>query len=288
MVAITVTKLTPGTKPMPPSGPKTSLRGSAGALFAGPLAGVDGAATAGPATPTHATGVAAGGVEESTGSRRVDSYLLDGGTSGVSGTVLSNTDTRPTGRTRYFGDGVQGGSLPGRPIASGTDHVLSGGGYATGTFDKRTGIDGEGGRALGASGKGSSVAAETVSIKTSKLGTGTLDRPPAYGAADPAAGTIGIVDGTGGVMQVDFNAADITGGSAGRAGALITVWTRDTDTDCDKTLLGVFVADGGTDITTLFTPGAGTYAVYTAWRYLRKDGGFSYGPFSARQTKVIT
>jgi hypothetical protein len=288
MVAITVTSLVPGTKPLPPNKPKRSLRGAVAALFAGPI--ISKAATAGPSSPTHATGLAGGGVEDSTGSREADSYGIDGNTGGMAG-APSTTDTRPTGRTRFLGDGVQGGSTPGRPIASGTDHVLAGGGYATGTFDKRTTIDGEGGRALGASGRGTSVADETVTVKSSKLGAtpAALGRPTVGAAANPAAGTVALVDGTGGVMQIDLHADDITGGTNGRAGALVSVFKRDTDTDVDlKSAIFFGTVDGGTDIGTMFTPGAGIYAVYTAWRYLRKDGGFSYGPFSARATLTVT
>jgi len=290
MVAITVTSLVPGTKPLPPNKPKRSLRGALAGIFFGPLAGVDGAAIAGPTTPTHATGAAPGGVEDSTGSRRSDTYAADANTGGMLG-APSTTDTRPTGRTRFLGDGVQGGSLPGRPIASGTDHVLAGGGYATGTFDKRTTIDGEGGRALGAAGRGSSVSGETVSVKTSKLGSApaALSRPTVGAAANPASGTVALVDGTGGVMQIDLHADDITGGASGRAGALISVFARDTDTDVDKKSALFFgTVDGGTDIGTLFTPGAGTYAIYVAWRYLRKDGGFGYGPYAARTVLTVT
>jgi hypothetical protein len=284
MVAITVTPLVPGTKPLPPNRPKRSLRGAIGALFAGPV--LSKAATAGPSTVTHATGSAAGGVEDSTGSRESDSYGIDGNTGGMAGSTTADvvTDTRPTGRTRYVAAGVQGGSTPGRPIASGTDHLMSG------AYDKRTTIDGEGGRALGAAGRGTSVADETVSVKTSKIiSTATsLDRPTIGAAANPAAGTVALVDGTGGVMQIDLHADDITGGASGKAGALVSVFARLTDTDTDaKTPLFFGVVDGGTDISTLFTPGAGTYVVYAAWRYKRRnDAGFAYGPFSARSTPL--
>jgi hypothetical protein len=290
-MAVTVTALAaPGTKPLPSRRPKVGLRGATAAVFLGPLAGVDGAAIAGPASPTHATGVAGGGVEDSTGSRKSDTYSADAGTGGNLGTVATPTaDTRPTGRTRYYGDGVQGGSLPGRPIASGTDHVYSGGGYATGSFDKRTSIDGEGGRALGTSGRGSSVAGETVTVKANKVGSAptALDRPAQGGAA--SAGTVGIIDGTAGVMQVDVATADLTGGTGGKAGCLVAVFARGGDTDTDaKNPLFIGTVDGTTGASTLFTPGAGTYAVYVAWRYPRKDGGFAYGPFSARTPKTIT
>jgi hypothetical protein len=274
MVAITVTALVPGTKPLPPNRPKRSLRGASGAVFAGPV--LSKAATAGPATVTHATGDAAGGVEDSTGSREADSYGIDGNTGGMTG-APSTTDTRPTGRTRFVGDGVQGGSTPGRPIASGTDHLMSG------AYDKRTTIDGEGGRLLGAAGRGTAVADETVTAVAPPGG-----RPPSpLGAV--ASGTVALVDGTTGIMQVDLHADDITGGAAGRAGALVSVFARLTDTDTDaKTPLFFGTVDGGTDVTTLFTPGAGTYAVYVAWRYKRADGGFAYGPFSARVERSVT
>jgi len=282
MVAITVTALVPGTKPLPPNKPKRSLRGAAGALFAGPV--LSKAATAGPATVTHATGAEAGGAEDTTGSRESDTYGIDGNTGGMAG-APSTTDTRPTGRTRFLGAGVQGGSIPGRPIASG-DHVLVGGGYpgGGGTFDKRTTIDGEGGRVLGASGRGTLVADETVTAVAPPGG-----RPTIGAAANPAAGTVALVDGTTGIMQIDLHADDITAGAAGRAGALVSVFARDTDTDVDKKVALFFgTVDGGTDISTLFTPGAGTYALYVAWRYKRADGGFAYGPFSARATLAIT
>ena len=282
MAAVTVTPLVPGTKVLPPNKPKRSLRGAIGAIFAGPI--ISSAAIAGPSSPTHATGAAAGGAEDSTGYREADSYGIDGNTGGMLG-APEISETRPTGRTRYLGSGVQGGSTPGRRIASG-DHVLAGGGYAGGggTFDKRTTIDGEGGRVLGAAGRGTAVANETVTAVAPPGG-----RPTVGAAANPAAGTVGIVDGTAGVMQVDLHADDITGGANGRAGALVSVFARDTDTDVDKKSALFFgTVDGGTDITTLFTPTAGTYAIYVAWRYKRADGGYAYGPFSARTTLVVS
>lgn len=72
--------------------PKRGLKGAAGGTYIGPVR---------PNSTSHATGVAAGGVEDSTGYRESDSYNLDGAGAGV---TVSNT--RPTSRTAYTGRGV--------------------------------------------------------------------------------------------------------------------------------------------------------------------------------------
>jgi hypothetical protein len=263
MAAITVTKLVPGTKPLPASRPKTGLRGAAGGIYVGPV--VAESAIAGPTDATHAVTSEGGGVEDTTSYRESDSYVRDGGTGRITGAITTVSNTRPTARTQSLADGIQGGSVPGDPAAS---------------ADNRSSIDGEGGAVLGTAGRGTSVAAETVTVGTSTT------RP---GLGSVGSGTIGLVDGTAGVFSVDLDAADISGGGNSRAGALIAVWSRDTDTDEDNDLLFLGTIDGGTDVTALFTPGAGTYAVYAAWRYLLGDGrSYGYGPLSARATLAVT
>ena len=113
--------------------PKRALRGAAGGVYIGP-ARID----AGDSNTAHATGAAPGGVDGSTGYRKANSYFADGDATG-GGQGGGTAVVRPTGRTFYSGDGVQGGSTPGRPIASGTDHLM------TGNFDKRSSIAGDGG-----------------------------------------------------------------------------------------------------------------------------------------------
>jgi hypothetical protein len=81
------------------------------------------------------------------------------------------------------------------------------------------------------------------------------------------------------------------------------VFARNTDTDEDGRLLFFGSVDGGTDVSTLFTPGAGTYNVYARWRYPGKaprstaGAGFTLtadprvigrGPWSVRFPATIT
>jgi hypothetical protein len=302
MAVVVLTDLTPGTRALK-GGPKRGLKGAMFAgTYRGPIIGGD-AVIEGPATPTHATGDSAGGVEDSTGYRESDTY----DTSGV-----GTSNTRPTGRTAYTGAGVQGGSTPGSPIdatgraeSAGKDRFgrtkgVANEGAGLGTydytnFDSRATEAGDDGFGLG-SGRGVTVDGETV---TEAVG------PPTIGAAaGPAAGTIGIIDGgAGGTIDIDLHADDITGGAAGLAGFEVQVWERDTDdTDEDRRLLAFFSVDGGTDIldpayTNAAIAGT-TVALYARKRYPgRVSPGeeavtdvnlVSVGPWSARATLAVT
>lgn len=283
MVAITVTALT-GTG-LDVNGdnasrqPRVGIRGAAGGVYVGPI--IAQSAIEPPASVTHATGAAAGGVEDSTGARESDTYDADASTGGMVGSAggTVTTVTRPGGAgTAYVGDGVQGGSTPGRPISSGTDHVYSGGGYATGSFDKRSTVS-EG--AVGSLRK-TTVDGETV--------TKTLARPTNQTTADPAAaGTVAVV-GADDKVQVDLHADDITGGASGLKGIEVALFARGGDTDTDGDLIGHASADGGTDITDLFTglSNATTYAFYTRFRKADANGKIQVGPWSTRGTVLTT
>lgn len=276
MATLTVTSLTDtsATLSRPSQTPKKSIRGAAGGVYVGPV--LSKAAVEGPSTITHATTSAAGGVEDSTGYRESDTYDASGNTGGgvgfADGSVI--TQTRPTGRTAYTADGVQGGSTPGRPISSG-NHVASGGGYGGGgTFDKR------------------STRHESVPVgqrRKTRVNNETVtdnDQPaPTFGGADPAAGVIGVV---GGALKVtiDLHADDITGGANGRKGAEIALFARGGDTDTDGDLIGIVSVDGGTDITDVFTGLAAstTYALYARWRKADANGKIQSGRWSNRTT----
>lgn len=254
--------------------PKRALRGAAGGNYVGP-ARINSADS----NTAHATGSAAGGVEDSTGYRKRDKYEPDGG-----GSLASNT--RPTGRTAYVGDGVQGGSTPGRPIASGTDHLN------TGAFDKRSTIVGDGGRSVEASGRGTSYRVGTAdplgtgvtagAVKNPRFGTATpiIPRPEVGTSANPAAGTVALVQAAL-ALQADLHADDITGGANGIAGCELFLFTRGTDTDNDGTLVGKVDFDS-TTLADAFTglAAATTYAFYARF----KDTAGNIGPLSARGT----
>ena len=282
MAAITVTSITDAsaTDSLPTFTPKVSLRGAASGVYIGPVISV--AASSPPTAPTHATGAAAGGVEDSTGYRESDTYDATGGTGGFTGggeaTVI--TQTRPTGRTAYTADGVQGGSTPGRPISSG-NHVYSGGGYGGGgAFDKRSTQAGDGGMHLGAR-RSTKAVGETVTATD-------LGRPATGTSANPAAGTVALVDSTGSV-DVDLHADDITGGASGYKGAEIALFFRGTDTDTDGALVAHFSADGGTDITlAVDNLATGTYAWYARWRKADANAKVQVGPWSPRATVAVT
>lgn len=72
--------------------PKRGLKGAASGSYIGPVR---------PNSASHATGIAAGGVEDSTGFRESDTYNTDGAGAGV-----ATANTRPTGRTAYTGRGA--------------------------------------------------------------------------------------------------------------------------------------------------------------------------------------
>lgn len=284
MAAIVVTSLadTGATVSRPSQTPKKSLRGAAGGVYVGPI--ISKAAIKGPSTPTHAVGPAAGGVEDSTSARESDTYDASGSTGGGTGfgDASVTTVTRPNPGsvaqrvgTAYIADGVQGGSTPGRPISSG-NHVASGGGYGGGgAFDKRSTRH-----------ESVPVGQRRKTFVNDETVTDTdLPRPTTGVAADPAAGTVALVQGAL-KLQVDLHADDITGGANGRKGAEIALFARGTDTDTDGDLVGIVSADGGTDITDAFTglAAATTYVFYARWRKADGNGKVQVGPWSARAT----
>jgi len=313
MTAITVTTRTLGdgvTTVLPPSRPKRGLRGAFMNIpYVGPL--LSGAAVEPPASVLHNSTSAAGGVEDTDGYRELDEYSVDGNTGGLTGGP-STSVSRPTGRTAYIGAGVPGGSSvrteaagpqtnkgpidpTGRAVSTGKDRFgrtkgtpNSGAGikdYDYTNFDGRSTLDGDGGRALGGGGRGTTTDGVNV--------TQYQSRPTVGASANPAASTVGVVAGGSSVVQVDIHADDITGGSAGLAGYQVALFERDTgDTDEDGPCIGVFDCDGGTDITTLTTlSGARTIVVYARKRYKVTNGGattYGYGPRSARVTLAVT
>lgn len=281
MAAITVTSIFPKgsdataiTNKYPSVKSQRGIRGASGGVYVGPV--ISKAATEGPATPTHATTAQTGGIEDSTGHRESDTYDVTGATGGItgSGAATVTTVTRPTGRTAYIADGVQGGSVPGRPTATGTDHIGGGGG----TYDKRNTIAGTGGHYVGQS-KGTNVDGETV--------TQIIPRPTLGTAADPAAGTVALVSGAL-KLQVDLHADDITGGANGRKGAEIALFPRRTDTDEDGDLIKLISVDASAapDITDAFTglTASTTYAFYARFRKADNNGKVVVGPWSLRGT----
>jgi hypothetical protein len=162
------------------------------------------------------------------------------------------------------------------------------------------------GRSVDIGGSGQQEAGEgrgTSADLTTGVPVRAVPRPAIGAAANPAAGTVALVNGTGGVMQVDLHADDITGGAAGRKGAEVAVFALGTDVQEDGRLLFFGSVDGGTDIGTLFTPTAGTYAVYARFRYPGRaprstaGAGFTLtadprvigrGPWSVRTTLAVT
>lgn len=268
--------------------PKKSLRGAAGGVYIGPILSV--ASGAKESSLSHATGAAGGGVEDSTGYRASDTYAADGD-SGL-GDDLSTV--RPTGRTMYRGDGVQGGSVVGYPAqrsgqraAADAGDSLTAGGAAAAFMDKRSTIAGEGGRALGHQGRGTRVLGTTVSTGGTYQGVNQVRIPrPTLGVAEnPAAGTTAVYAGAVGGIALDAHANDITGGSNDLAGFEVLVYTRGSDTDEDGGLVAKFSQDSAAaaDFTTGITSGV-TYAVYT--RFVDPDGNL--GPLSARGTVTAT
>lgn len=313
MVAITVTTLTVPSSASgrrSPQAPKRGLAGAAGGVYIGPTR---------PNSASHTVTSAGGGVEDTTGYRESDNYANDGGTAGLTGGRTSNTVSRPTGRTAFYGDGVTGGSSisasagakvidpTGRAQDTGTDRLgrslagVNGGRYTYTNFDGRSKLDGDGGLAA-SSGRGTTATgtgpADSITGETIARVPAAAVRPVIGNAADPAAGTVGVVGGAG-KIQIDLHADDITGGASGLKGAEVTVFKRRADTDEDYDLVGVFRADGGTDITDAITGlTAATYAVYARYllpvrsRFSKSFYGpavlFGTGPRSDRGTVVVT
>lgn len=268
--------------------PKVGLRGAAGGVYIGPVLSI--ASGGKESSVSHAVTSSGGGAEDSTGYRKSDTYAADGD----SGLGTASSSARPTGRTMYRGDGVQGGSTPGRPIASGTDHVLSGGGYATGTFDKRSTIAGEGGIALGHAGRGSRVLGETVTTSGKKnVRANFLPRPTTQAGADPASGVVQVVGGVAaGRIDCDLHADDITGGANGRSGVEVVAFTRNTDTDTDLAFAKKADFDSTTSGGAITGLTAGTYAVYVRFKAGVETADTQpqthVGPYSARTTATVT
>lgn len=259
--------------------PKRGLKGAAGGIYVGPTR-----PNAGDTNTAHATGAAAGGVEDSTGYRKRDKYEAGGAS------PLGSSHTRPTGRTAYIGDGVQGGSTPGDPA---------------GSVDNRAVEDGTGGRALGMDGRGTqyyAVGRDSISsadpIGTGVVAAATYDKNPrvsgnpiiprpTLGAADgPAAGTVAVIAGDD-TFTIDLHADDVTGGANGLAGCVVYVYERGTDTDEEGDFVGEYdfdstTAGGGPGVAGLAS--ATTYAVYARF----KDAAGNVGPLSARGTVLTT
>lgn len=272
--------------------PQRSLRGAAGGIYIGPVlsrAAVDGEG----ATLTHATGAAAGGADASTGYRGSNNYSVDGDATGQGMGAGGTASVRPTGRTMFRGDGLNGGSVAGYPAQRAGQRAAAAAGD-TGTADSPTGagafIDkrsanaATGGIQLGAQGRGTRVKGSTVTRHGAFRSNGrpTMVAPTISSSHDPsAAGTVTIGTGTAAGLLVDLHADDVTGGASGLAGMEVFVFARDTDTDEDAGLVTKFDVDSATeaDVSTGLTA-ATTYAVYARF----KDTAGNVGPMSARAT----
>lgn len=292
---------------------RKGVRGAAGGVYVGPLfthaTAYENADTSARSI-THATGTAAGGVEDTTSARESDTFDASGATGGFTGGP-SNTVSRPTGRTAFIGTGVQGGSTPGKPfdttgraLDTGTDRFgrsLTGVAYTSGgpggsgrytytNFDGRSyerAADSRGG--LGNNGRGTQADLETVTAQT----PGAI--PVIDGTAE-ASGTLALVAGDDKISGA-IHADDVNGGANGRRGAIVFLYKRRTDTDEDQlSLVGArtigTVAGDGADDTDLFTglESAVTYVTYAAWLY-DKTGhadAVAAGPFAARNTVLTT
>jgi hypothetical protein len=251
-----------------PEGKKRGLRGAAGGVFIGSRV-----------TPNRTTD------------------YRDGAGAGV-----AQSGTRPTGRAQFVGDGVPGGSKPQGGIAAVGVGVIDTTGRAVDTsrisavgpsgtqdagalkytnFDGRVTNVGEGGDALGASGRGTQGHNAAFPGGT----RASLPVPTVGTAADPVAGTIELDAGAGGI-QCDLNAADITGGASGFKGIEVEVFARSGDTDEDGDLVQKFAFDSVTEAVANngTTIAAGTYAVYG--RFKAANGAL--GPPSARQVIVVS
>jgi len=298
MAGSTVTAVTfPRDAGLGPTTVKRGLKGAAGGLYVGPIIGAA-SVIEGPSSPTHAVTALAGGVEDTTGYRESDTYDRSGNSGGLLG-AASTSVSRPTGRTAYIGNGVQGGSTAGDPIDSagraedtGVDRFgrsLTGANYPTGgggrftytNFDGRAVPGGDGG--LGGGGRGTTVDGETV--------TANQGVPATHDTAE-SSGTVAVVDAAGKIVTA-IHANDITGGSNGHKGAEITVYKRGSDTDDDGAFyraatIGTVVSDGPDDTDTFTAVTAGTYSFYVRWRYAAADGSIHLGPASARGTVTVS
>ena len=144
---------------------------------------------------------------------------------------------------------------------------------------------GDGGFALGSSGRGTNVDGETVDLSAAGSGTAIV-RPTVQEGANPAAGVVSVGDGTA-LITMDLNAADVTS-YAGAEALIFARGAKDTNED------GAFVArtdlfdsateataqEGGSDIVLA----AATYAVYA--RFV--DAAGNVGPLSPRATVVVS
>lgn len=267
------------------SKPKRGLRGAAGGTYIGPVLST---AAIGDSSITHATGAAGGGVEDSTGYRESDTYNMGTDVAAATATV------RSTGRSLYRADGVQGGSVPGYPAqrvgqkaAASSGSGLTAEGQAAAFIDKRSNIYGDGGVALGSAGRGTRVIAGTVATSNvgQTSGAPRMTRPTYQAGANPASGVVTIAGGAGKVTS-DLHADDITGGANGRAGVVIYVFAKGTDTDEDAALVakGDFDTNTAGDVTGLTGLTAGDYAVYAAF----KDAAGNIGPWGARTLVTVT
>lgn len=318
MAAITITSLTGATSGRANRGTtqKRGLAGAAGAIFGGP-----GIVRSTDDQAAHISGSSAGGVEDTTGFRTKDAWALDGATGGMAGAraegqLLTKSNSRPTGRTAYLGEGVGGSdvtgsvvSFPGTPVqragqrAAAKAYVFEGATGTTGALvDKRTIQRGRvPGAHLGASfttmyledvtGSPTTGAVPTVtgSGLTNKNGRFVSRHAPSIsGAAAPNAGSVSIISAVTGAYEVDLHADDITGAANGRKGAEILLVARGTDTDEDGDIVSWVSIDGGTDQSTGPTGiTAGTYAAYARWRYAGNAGQIECGPWSLRTTLVV-
>lgn len=307
MAGATATAVTwPRDAGLGPNTVKKGLRGAAGGVYVGPL--ISKTAIEGPSSPTHALTVLAGGVEDTTGHRESDTYGADANTGGFTGGPATSV-TRPTGRTAFIASGIQGGSLTtgagdvidvtGRAEDTGVDRFgrsLTGDAYPNGSgrytytnFDGRSSLDGDGGRALGAAGRGTTVDGETVTVNIGR---------PATDGTNEGSGTVAIV-GAAGAIQAAIHADDLpasatTNGTNGHAGCLIAVYKRGTDTDEDGAHVGTVTfgtasTDGSDNTNILTSLTAGTYAVYVRWLYFIQGGLVRrVGPASPRATVVVS
>lgn len=269
--------------------PKRSLRGAAGGKYIGPVLSKAAGGTP-PATITHATGIEAGGAEDSTGYRESDTYEADGGNLGAFATTRPNPGSQ-TARTMRRGDGIFGGSVPGFPAQRSGQRAVAGGtglaaeGGAPAFMDKRSTIAGEGGRALGSAGRDTRVLDETVVTGGANRRIGPrIPRPTLQAAADPAAGVITVKDSvTANAISADLNASDITGGANGLSGCIIWLFDRGTDTDEDAAAPRARAFFDSTTEGDVFTGLTGTFAVYAAF----KEPGGNVGPRSDRLAVTI-
>lgn len=264
--------------------PKKSLRGAAGGIYIGPVLST---AAIGDGSITHASGAAAGGVEDSTGYRESDTYTM--------GTDVNTATVRSTGRTMYRANGTgASGSVPGYPAqrsgqraAAAAGSSLTAEGSAAAFIDKRSNIFGDGGVALGQAGRGTRVLAGTVVTGGVGQASGQprLPRPTVEDSDAPASGAVGIIAGND-LFTCDLHADDVTGGANGWAGVTVVGYLRGSDTDEDS---GdpVFKAsfDSATEANLITGLSHATaYAMYVQF----KDTAGNLGPMSDRFVNTTT